>query len=42
MMLCGDGSYYKNEKGNFQASYAVIPQYELFERESLPQVKPAQ
>lgn len=39
LILFVDGSYCKNEKGNFQAGYAITTQYELLEKGNLLQAK---
>lgn len=39
LVLFVDGSYCKNEKGNFKTSYSVNTQYELHEKGNLPQAK---
>ena len=42
LILFPDESHYENEKGIFQAGYAVTIQYELLERDHLPRVKSIQ
>ena len=40
--LVVDGSYCKNEKGNFQAGYAITAQYGVLERVNLALAKTTQ
>lgn len=42
LTLFADGSYCKNERGIFQAGYAVTTEYELPERGNLPRATSAQ